>query len=163
MTEKRKKNGQFAKGSQPSEKCKEAVRKATIGKKHAAKLSTLELKREAYRQYLHHISLGKSKKSWCFEHPELTLIWETLEKYIKNEPEIFDPLQMKIAYTKGYKRWEQVCEDSAEGQNQKANTASLQMIMRNKFGWDKDNNETKNASLPLVLQLSEQWGRKNDD
>lgn len=108
-----------------------------IGSKNAQKLTTDELKAEAYRQYCEHLAKGKSKRSWYFDHPDLTLTWETMEKYMKDEV-IFDPSKKKIAMSKGFGLWEEVVELSANGKNTKANTATLQMLMRNKFGWDRN-------------------------
>ncbi len=110
---------------------------AKKGNNNGAKLKTEELKKEAYAQYCAHLAKGKSKKSWCFEHPNLTLTWESMERYIKEDEMVFDPLQKKVAEIKGYNKWEEIAELSAQGKN-KANTASLQMVMRNKFGWDKE-------------------------
>jgi hypothetical protein len=59
-----------------------------------------------------------------------------MQKLLKNEDE-FPAEQIQIAKSKGYAHWEKVVEDSADGSNQKASTASLQMLMRNKYGWDK--------------------------
>lgn len=115
------------------------------GNENAKKLKTPELCAEAYKQYCAHIANGKSKRSWCFDHPELTLTWETMEKYLEDEV-VFDPKKKKIAESKGFAKWEKVCEESADGTNRKANTASLQMIMRNKFGWDK---ESKQSGSPV--------------
>jgi hypothetical protein len=113
-----------------------------------------KLRQEAYRQYCAHLAQGKSKKSWYFEHSELTCTWETMEKYIANEVE-FDPLQKKIAEASGYGRWEGVVEDSAIGRNKDANTASLQMLMRNKFGWDKQADKQESID-PNTSKLHEQ-------
>jgi len=110
---------------------------AQVGNQTAKKLTTSELKEEAYNQYCAHLARGKSKRSWYFEHPELTLTWETMEKYIKEEHE-FDPNKKKIAMSRGFGLWEDVVEQSANGKNTRANTATLQMLMRNKFGWDKN-------------------------
>lgn len=106
------------------------------GNINAKKLKTPELKIEAYRQYCEHLAKGKSKESWYFEHPDISLTWETMEKYIK-EDVVFEPIKKKIAEAKGFSMWETVLEESAKGKNQKANTATLQMLMRNKYGWDK--------------------------
>jgi hypothetical protein len=113
------------------------------GNQYGLKLKDPDIRQQAYSQYCDHLAKGKSKRSWCFEHPELTCTWETMEKYLDNEAE-FDPIHKKISETKGYAKWEGVVEDSAVGTNKDANTASLQMLMRNKFGWDKEragNNE----------------------
>ena len=132
------------------------------GNKDAAKLSTLELKLEAFKQYLNHISRGKTKRSWFFRHPELTLTWETMEKYIANEPSVFDSKQIEAAYCEGYQIWEQVVEDSAKGANKDANTASLQMLMRNKFKWDKQEEQKSSSTENLVNAIAERWKQKGE-
>lgn len=123
------------------------------GNQHAKKLTTQDLKKQAYKQYCAHIAKGKSKRSWTFKHPEVSLRWETMEKYIRENPDEFDLEHMKIAICEGFARWEQVVEDSAEGLNEKANTASLQMLMRNKFKWDKKDQEFDDQD-PTELQLT---------
>jgi hypothetical protein len=95
-----------------------------------------ELLKEAYASYLNHLAEGKGKRGWVFEHPDCTCTYQTIEKYMREDVN-FDPIQIEIAMCKGYKVWEEITADSAKGVNKDANTASLQMIMRNKFGWDK--------------------------
>jgi len=109
---------------------------AAPGNKNGTKIKDPDIRQEAYRQYCEHLAKGKSKRSWCFEHPELTCTWETFEKYLENEIE-FDPIKMKVALVRGFNKWEQIAEEGASGDNEKVNTACLQMVMRNKFGWDK--------------------------
>lgn len=111
---------------------------AAKGNKYATKLTTDELKRMAYDQYCAHLAKGKITRSWYFEHPDLTLCGKRMEDLIKQNPQDFPAIKKDVAFAKGLKVWESVCEDSANGENRKANTASLQMIMRNKFGWDKE-------------------------
>jgi hypothetical protein len=128
---------------------------APLGNKNGLKLKKPEVRQQAYQSYCDHLAKGKSKRSWCFEHPEFSCTWETIEKYLEDEVE-FDPLQKKMSETKGYARWEQVVEDSAIGLNPDANTASLQMLMRNKFGWDKErsgNNEHRGDIARLADAL----------
>lgn len=115
------------------------------GNTNAKKLKTPELKLEAYRQYCEHLARGKSKESWYFEHPDMSLTWETMEKYIK-EDVVFEPIKKKIAEAKGFAMWETVLEESAKGKNTKANTATLQMLMRNKYGWDKSEKKDTEAT-----------------
>ncbi len=59
---------------------------ALPGNQYNKKLKTPELKAEAYRQYCAHIAEGYSKENFWFEHPDLTITWETVETYIKKEP-----------------------------------------------------------------------------
>lgn len=111
--------------------------KSQPGNKNALKLTTLELKQKAYKAYCDHLARGKSKRSFYFIDETLSLTWETMEKYIENDPSVFDPIKMKMAESQSFSYWEDVVHASAEGTNPNANTASLQMLMRNKFGWDK--------------------------
>lgn len=126
---------------------------APEGNKNGTKLKEPEVRQMAYAQYCDHLAKGKSKRSFVFKHPQFSCTWETMEKYIKDEIE-FDPLQKKIAEAHGFGVWEEVVEDSAIGKNKKANTASLQMLMRNKFDWDK---VTDKESLvpPQIMQTFE--------
>lgn len=126
---------------------------APKGNKNAVKLKTSELKEEAYRQYCAHLAKGKSKESWYFEHPEVELTWETMEKYIASSPIEFPTIKRKVAEIKGFAYWEDVVEKSAEGKN-KANTPSLQMLMRNKYGWDKeDKKSVAQSSSDQILDV----------
>jgi hypothetical protein len=130
------------------------------GNQEAKKLKTDELKRDAYDQYCAHLAKGKSKRSWYFQHPSLSLTWETMEKYIKEDTSVFDPTQKKHAEAQGFAKWEQVVEDSAIGQNKDANVAALQMLMRNKYKWDRhdqvheDDLSSADANEKLLNQIS---------
>lgn len=125
--------------------------------KYATKLKTLELKRLAYDQYCEHLATGKAKKSWYFDHPEIMITWQTMEKYIANEPEVFNPIHKEIAWAKGYQKWEQIVSDSAIGANKDANTATLQMVMRNKYHWDREESNEKDDAQSLLQALATRW------
>jgi hypothetical protein len=120
------------------------------GNQVAKKLPTDELKQDAYAQYCAHIAKGYPKKAWCFEHPTLTLTWETMEKYIKNEPDVFDSSQKKVAESKSLNHWFSYLSASATGANQKANVASLQIILRNMHAWDKADNRADDTSSDVA-------------
>jgi hypothetical protein len=111
---------------------------AAPGNAWARKLDTPELRQQAYQDYCEHIATGLSRDCWVFNHPDIDLTSETMERYIKDfGPEEFDLDKKRIACAKALKYWELAVHDSALGINKDASTASLQMIMRNKFGWDK--------------------------
>ncbi len=133
---------------------------APFENKNGVKLKDPEVRQLAYSQYCEHLSKGKSKKSWYFQHPELRCTWETMEKYLLNEVE-FDPTHKQIALAKGYGFWESVVEDSAIGKNDKANTASLQMLMRNKFGWDRDAEKKEAAGYECSKVFDSLMGQLN--
>lgn len=153
MSELRNEKGQFNKGTTYSDVDKQNISESLKGNQNAKKLKTNELKMEAYKSYCAHLAKGKAKKSWYFQHPDLCLLWETMEKYIREEPTVFDPIQKEIAWAQGYQLWEGVVEDSATGANEKANTASLQMLMRNKYLWDKEQNVNKVNNEAQVVEF----------
>jgi hypothetical protein len=134
---------------------------AEIGNQYAKKLTTPELCKLAYESYCAHLAKGKDKKSWNLKEP-VKLTWETMEKYIRENPQVFDPIDKQIAESDGYCLWEQVVEDAALGKNKDHNTATLQMKMRCKFGWDRverrDDDIITGAQLnaeKILNQLSE--------
>jgi hypothetical protein len=116
-----------------------------IGNQNATKLKTPELKEEAYRQYCDYIAKGLSKEGWYFDHPEFSLTWETMEKYIKEDPIVFEPIKKKIAECRSFRVWEGTGIAMMKGEA-KSETALFQLFMRNKFGWDKeDRRESGNS------------------
>jgi len=125
-----------------------------IGNQNAKKLKTPELRALAYQQYCEHLAQGKDKKCWYFEHPEVTLLWETMEKYIREDPVEFDPIKKKVAEAKGFGYWESVVHDSAVGKNKDANTASLQMVMRNKYQWNSQDARRDGYDENLLAQFN---------
>ena len=132
------------------------------GNQFAKKLKTDELKKEAYRQYCQHIAEGYPKKAWCLRHPDITLTWETMEKYIKEEPGVFDPIQKSASQADSLKLAFQHLWDSARGKNKDANVAALQIILRNMHCWDaKDpasansDNNFMQAQEMVMKQLSD--------
>jgi hypothetical protein len=133
---------------------------APEGNQNALKLKTDDLKLEAYKQYCQWISEGNSKEAWWFEHPELTINWQTMENYIKNDPVVLKPLYKAIAEAKSYAYWLELGRKMMVCEIEKCQPAIYQMFMRNKFKWDKDT-EKKLESLEtdvrrLLHRLEEQ-------
>lgn len=127
------------------------------GKKNARKLKTDDQMQTVYKSYCDHLAAGKVKKSWYYDENGLTLTWETMEKYIQKEPNNFDPLKKATAFAKGMQHWERVLDKKADGQNKNADTATLQMLMRNKYGWDKEEHGAKETYAPLIKSLAKKW------
>ena len=119
--------------------------KALKGNQNGVKLKDPAVRQLAYKQYCAWLALGKSWLSFTFVHEFLMCTGETIESYIKLYPDEFPPIQKEIAFKQGYAKWEEITEDSAIGKNKDANTASLQMVMRNKFKWDKKTDEEKDG------------------
>lgn len=115
--------------------------RASKKNKNGIALKAKDIRQEAYLDYCAHLALGKSKRSWRFrKDPNLHCTYQTMESYMKDAAE-FDPIHKLEGEIDGYYRWENAVEESALGINKEANTASLQMKMRNKFGWDKPENK----------------------
>lgn len=123
---------------------------APKGNKFGQALKDPEMRQRAYQSFCDHLAKGKAIKSWYFIEGDCACVWATMLEYIKDKEE-FDPIQKEIALSQGYNKWESIAEESANGKNKQANTASLQMVMRNKFGWDKpEDNKTVNVNLKSV-------------
>lgn len=119
--------------------------------KSGVALKDKDLRQRAYKSFCDHLAKGKAIKSWWYEEGEYSCIWETMLSYMQDTIE-FDPIQRKIADAKGYNEWEEISEQSAKGKN-RANTASLQMVMRNKFGWDKEIQAKPVPNDPAITEL----------
>lgn len=98
---------------------------------------------KAIHKFLEWLAMGKAVKSFAYKDETDICSWSTVVKYMKDKEFLnkhgLESLPEHKEYSKsmGYQIWEEECERSAKGENEKSNTASLQMIMRNKFGWDK--------------------------
>lgn len=130
------------------------------GNKNGVKLKLPQIRQEAYRQYCNWIANGKPKKAWSFEHPKHTCCWRTMEKYIVENPLEFQPLHKEIAHCKGYCRWFELGIKMVEGKIEKCQPAVYQMIMRNMFGWDRENSTNKETTEPLIKKMSKLWRGK---
>lgn len=134
-----------------------AKRSASLqGNQCALKLNTVELRQEAYRQYCAHLASGLNKFSFYFEHPELTLTTDTMEKYLKEYASEFDPRLMKVALAKRFKFWEQEGMKLMQGKYKAGSPVVWQTFMRNSFrneGWDRElTTHTMNPDMVLHME-----------
>ena len=104
----------------------------------------------AYESYCEHIAKGKFKQSWRYVNEKTNSHWtyKTIEKWIKEANE-FSIEKMQVAEAAGFEHFEKMLLDSCSGANTKANTATLQMVMRSKYGWDKA--EKREINTPEIL------------
>jgi hypothetical protein len=130
---------------------------ARIGNKHPYKLDKMsaELRKKVYQSYCEHLAQGFSQDCWCYESDEITLTYKTMNKYLETEPGVFPPVYKEIAEIKGKKGWESVINDSAKGKNRKANAITLQLVMRNKYGWDRPDDAKIKSSPNEDLLIKE--------
>ncbi len=153
MTEKRNQKGQFDKGSKPSAKNIQSVKIAMQGNENGLKLKEPDIRKQAYNQYCAWIAKGEPKEAWTFRHPELSCTYKTMEKYIKENPLEFPPLQKELAESESYSTWFGMGKEMMLGRVDKCQPAIYQMIMRNKFGWDKPDKTENSTTQPLVVEL----------
>jgi hypothetical protein len=126
------------------------------GNQNGVALKNPKVRQKAYKLFCEHLAQGKSVKSWYYEDGDDLCCWETMVSYIQKYPLEFHPIHKKISETKGYQYWEDVVANSAIGVNPNANTASLQMIMRNKYGWDKQDHNSDKAVNVNVTNYSQE-------
>jgi len=114
------------------------------------------LRKKAFEKYCEWIAKGKSPDGFSFEEGGVECCADTIQSYIEKDPVEFPAIKQRIAKAKGFARWEATLEQSADGINTKASTASIQMIMRNKYGWDKLNpNDRERIDTSGLKALSE--------
>ena len=111
---------------------------APKGNQLAKKLTTPELKADAYRQYCEHIATGLPKECWTFKHDEMKLTSKTMEKYIRESPHDFPPIHKEFAEHLSYMVWIRRGISMMMGEIKGCQPAIFQMFMRNKFSWDKE-------------------------
>ncbi len=123
---------------------------APKGNDYGTKLKNPTVRQEAYRQYCDWIASGYPKQSFFFKHPEHSITWDSMEKYIKDFPEEFPAIYMKEAEAKRYAYWFEKGKNLVAGRQEdipKDNKTcpspqTWQVIMRNMFkkdhGWDAE-------------------------
>jgi hypothetical protein len=124
------------------------------GNDYALKLDTPELRREAYRQYCDHIASGLPKEAFVLEHPDVSITWETMDKYIRESPKDFPPVKMQRAKAKRYRHWLEEGRKIMAGKYKNGSPVVWQIFMRNIFkdlAWDRDLN-TQHQSTPEMMR-----------
>lgn len=125
----------------------------SIGNQNAKKLLNKEIKEKVYKSYCDWIAKGKRLDTWRYKDENITLVYKTLKKYLKDEME-FPPIHKDYAFAEGYAYWEEICDKGAINETN-VNTAALQMIMRNKYGWDKKQESKEDTEDEIEMPLEE--------
>jgi len=131
------------------EKISKALKGNTSSNKYE-KYKDTGLLQDAYEHFCKHLSEGYIRESWYYEDEEnnFCLSYQTLMKYIKEHQSDFPAYKEQIAYSKGYKKWEKIATQGVGDDKIVKNPACLQMILRNKYGWDKKKEDVQtNTSL----------------
>lgn len=127
-----------------------------------------EILEDAFYSYCDHISKGYPPKAWFYYHEKLSLTYFGMERYIKEKTIPVDFNLFELASALNFKHWFEIAAMSATGSNEKANVASIQMIMRNIHGWDKVEDASKKAEVMIdkideYLKIAKQSSNENDD
>lgn len=117
-------------------KKKMTVPNSAVDRQHK-RFATNDLISSAYQGYCEHIASGYPKEAWGYGVGPTSVSYITMERYIKNNPELCPVDMMDNAVAASYKLWFETVAASARGENVKANATSLTLIMRNIHGWDK--------------------------
>jgi len=111
------------------------------GNNHGLKLKDPDVRQEAFRQYCEHIASGMPKEAFFFEHPKHSVTWETMDKYIAENPSEFPPVLMQKARAARYQYWMNEGKTLMKGGYKGGSPVVWQTCMRNIFkdvGWDRE-------------------------
>lgn len=111
-----------------------------------------ELGSRVCRALLEHLSEGHSSKSFYFITEGFRISYSSLSPYMKNHEDLFPPEEIQFAETQGHKKWEKIVFDAALGKYQGHSAPLIQMIMRNKYDWDKDT-RNKEEVRPVTVNV----------
>ncbi len=112
-----------------------------LGNKRGVKLKDADVRQEAYRQYCAHIASGLPKEAFFFDHPTHSVSWDTMERYIKENPNEFPSIKMQQAKSARYKVWMEHGNQLMRGRYKGGSPTVWTVIMRNIFkdiGWDRE-------------------------
>lgn len=106
---------------------------------------------EAFEEYCKHMEAGYKRQAFFFSTDDFIISYKTLDNYMKDMPDIFPLEEFERSQAAGQLTWEKIAEDCALAKKPH-NTATLQMVMRNKCGWDKKETvETDFTTLKAVF------------
>ncbi len=124
---------------------------APPGNKRGVAVKDPEERARAFQSYCEHIASGYPKGAWFYLSDVAHCSWETMEKYIKENPTEFDAFLVECAKAASYRKWFARGENLSDGKvkgNPSPHTWAT--IMRNMFSWDKENkNQTEDRLAEL--------------
>lgn len=117
-------------------------------------------RQKVFKAFCAWLASGKMKKSFYYEDDKISVSWQPIRRYMKLFPEDMPPEPLEIAKAKGIGYWEEEVAKAAVGKNRHANPACLQMILRNKCGWDKpgvcvDDDEDDNKKVDPFVEVKD--------
>lgn len=139
----RAKDGKWLKGRKMPQEEKEKIAEALVGNTNKIKIKDDEVLQAAYDAYCGYIASGRGQRGFVFDYETEEgkkgfVTWQTLENYLKDPRFDLDPSKKTRAENVAYQAWENSGIDMMQGKFEKCQPAIYQMMMRNKFGWDKE-------------------------
>lgn len=129
------------------------ARGGPVGNNYGTKLKEPDIRQEAYKQYCEWIAKGESKEAWTFQHGDLKCTHRTMEKYIRDHNLEFPTIHKEFAEAQSLQHWLSLGKQMMTGQIEKCQPAIYQMMMRNKFGWDKESiDEVAECAADKILE-----------
>lgn len=136
------------------------VKRDQSGNKYGLKLKDPNVRQEAFKQYCEHLASGYPREAFFFEHPVHSVCWETIEKYIEENPQEFPPIKIKQAMARRYRHWLDKGRSLMEGKFRGGSPTVWTVCMRNLFkdiGWDKEDKEEKHHHETDVDKILNEW------
>lgn len=120
-----------------------------LGNKRGTKLKNPDVRQLAYDEYCKHIASGYPKEAFFFDHPDHSVSWKTMDRYISENPGEFPTIKMEQAKSARYKHWLGEGQTLMKGGYKNGSPVVWQTIMRNIFkdvGWDREQITQDNKS-----------------
>jgi hypothetical protein len=139
----RDKNGKYQKGRVMPQEERDKISQAMIGNANRLKIKSEELQKVAFAIYCDWLAMGRDKKGFVCDYvdengKEGSVTYQTIENYVKSQRFDLDPSQQERAECLGFARWETTGIQMMTGEMKNCQPAIYQMMMRNKYSWDKE-------------------------
>ena|SRR5215469_8368200 len=139
----REKNGKYMKGREVPQEERDKIAQGLVGNTNNLKLKTEDVQKAAYMAYCQWIAAGRGKQGFVFDFETEDgqkgfVTYQTVEKCLKDQRFDLDPSHMERAQNFSYQVWENTGIEMMQGKVDKCQPAIYQMMMRNKFSWDKE-------------------------
>jgi hypothetical protein len=121
------------------------------GNNWGTKLKDPKIRQKAYREYCEWIASGMPKQSFFYDDGEHSVTWQTLDKYIEDNPAEFNPLLMQKARASRFTHWFGEGKKLMSGKYKGGSPVVWQTIMRNIFkdpdiAWDREQIQESNKA-----------------
>ena len=74
---------------------------------------------------------------------------------------LISTIHKEIAEAKSLAHWEELGVRMMLGEVKGCQPAIFQMLMLNKFGWDRENNDQRETTEPLIKAIAKMWREKS--